>query len=1651
MRTRPVSVPFTSAHRRRSAKKIRDMARAFGPLCLFWTFNPDDKSGNVFLRLTLCEVDTNDSFPVVDDERWLEAHLKHSHRFTEPGDERTHRFEIPLKSKADLLRNAAKHPARVAQEMERVAKSFVEVVLGVKTTPRTWVPKSECDPGVYGTCGGVFYVIEEDGRRTPHVHGGAFGFSVDPTLLEIAALFADIKAWIADWIRSVSNVTIPENAVVCREVERATGVRSDRTFGVGALPAPDDAAHAARVGELVATLLNHHRHCKTCDRRHIVRCRLCMPELHGVNATELCTVAFVPMRNSCRHDRVIPEVSLVSIDEGVDVGVIPIDDSVESDAVKAVLLDQYRCNRDGVVPPSVVLCEACPPAVNAPLVWIQSRPFVDVVRHEDDDIGIAMSRASLLEIVRWLESGPARSDDMRYHEVAAYLREYMDTIADDEKPALLRTIRDAVRCSHGYTAPYNAIVSGLLRCNTAMKLSGNYVSSEAQLAYTTEYVTKCPKIQSTLNSCARALQRNRQRGSTAEDVGTLQRELIYVNQVASQHIQATQGDVELSDTILAMSVAGADSDYFTCEFERLNQDRDLQVFEALLAVRARDNQAATEFADTVEFVETLGIPDSIDEPLMDGIHEEQRTTRARATRLQDSSDDGSEYDPLDDDSASASDYTSSEDGDDEHDAEMMRRVPYDPGRLQRVTHNMRPRDLDREIVMRYGYRGAQLEALALYFYAALYADRKRKGGRGSFDYDNRFASSNTREQFARLQFSVISFAGRGRPFPSIKQMQDSEAACDRFAQLVLLYFVPWTIDSLPDFANARDVCAAFLAQCESVTATYVERCSLELIRRLVRESSVPFKTKAMIQALRARHSDTLSWRSKSAPECDRAATMNGHSGSRRTPEAERERLLQAFLDASAEYERLTPSQRKKLEARTRFNNAFSAFCGPRTAAPADAQTQHAAAFWRGQATARDAEAFWRECNRVRTAFQTKVPRIIAESSIHGRTVPEFTQEQINELLSSSSASQESFLRSYVRYIAAINHAQRNGGVIRAVDRSRGRHGEKQLIISARQGDHAATFDLWRQNTLLLGGPGTGKTHTIGKLIAALELYTGLKACVVAPTGAAANLYVGRGTTVHTAFSEGDPSSIRLNLLQSLGCDPVTELGILVVDEVSMLPADKIHLINSLLRDAQETSERAELPFGGVPVVFVGDFFQLRPVARSSIQSLRLQLGYLAGDAPHAVEGAELLCKCGLRSLTEQMRASGDPGHALRLRYARAELSVDDITLGIVSGYFEPLVSSDSNALQLAAEHLHARQKTHPMHPMLARLRPLDVDDADWSLDDPRVKVVCLDNTERRDLNHERALSRAAATGEILVRWRVQTPLTDQLHDIEPEALRRLYADEDLYGRHFWQTFVRGAECMIFMNYCVQKRVSNSTMGRFYGLVWADPERHAVCHEHIQHATEQSLLCVDLPWPPDEILVEFDREQLGLDPTSAWPEDETLVPGKVVLPFKAEERSFRGDLQVHTHGTYIKSFNATPRGDTHSKSRNDISASLFQVELSFAITQWKVQGSTLDRLVLWLAPRTSLPRYTADGLYVLFSRCPTADSLRYVPYPGDSNWDHIASLRYPQELFDWLSCFRVDDNDASLQYYDFDAEADLLAQRKVELIQLSRTLGKRSRP
>jgi len=129
---------------------------------------------------------------------------------------------------------------------------------------------------------------------------------------------------------------------------------------------------------------------------------------------------------------------------------------------------------------------------------------------------------------------------------------------------------------------------------------------------------------------------------------------------------------------------------------------------------------------------------------------------------------------------------------------------------------------------------------------------------------------------------------------------------------------------------------------------------------------------------------------------------------------------------------------------------------------------------------------------------------------------------------------------------------------------------------------------------LTGSPGTGKSFVLQVIIPQL-FYKNVG--ITATTGCAA-INVG-GTTIHSFFKLKPDTNVskHINKLISTKCDTykkIRDLDILIIDEVSMLDSILCNTISNILKACKNTDK----VFGGIQMIFVGDFFQLPPVTNN---------------------------------------------------------------------------------------------------------------------------------------------------------------------------------------------------------------------------------------------------------------------------------------------------------------------------------------------------------------------------------------------------------------------------------------------------------------------
>lgn len=481
--------------------------------------------------------------------------------------------------------------------------------------------------------------------------------------------------------------------------------------------------------------------------------------------------------------------------------------------------------------------------------------------------------------------------------------------------------------------------------------------------------------------------------------------------------------------------------------------------------------------------------------------------------------------------------------------------------------------------------------------------------------------------------------------------------------------------------------------------------------------------------------------------------------------------------------------------------------------------------------------------------------------------------------------------------------------------------------------------------LIHGGAGVGKSTFARALVmkAVLAAREGEepKQTVVcaAPTGIAATLLI-NGRTLHSLLGiqpwqgHGGPSA---SVSQRLAPLPrATAEGrfhnrhILLIDEVSMVGSGFLGAIDRRLRDIKGV----DLPFGGMGVVLMGDFFQLQAVGDTSLPKAALtchDTSFTADRMKRAVtlvnSGGQLFREFRMYRFTQQMRVrQDDPQHtALIESFQRVDKEQSPLNDDFI-------------------RHLETKYLT----PQEVRL------DHSWM----DATIIVPSNQQRHFLLPHLVSHFALRHGKPIIRWRYQIPHASRLEQEHVEALYRLFPELTGY-------FVQGAPVFMTSNLNPNKGMANGTAATLHSLSWDSVSHVAEMTLKVQNAAPGEI--IDLEVLPLSVNVEIAANQL-LDETQRGRRratDETLVPGRIVIPLACDSEF---TLRIGKDVPVI-----------HPKE--------FPYELAFAITFHKCQGRTMNKIVLDLNQQHGSGRHasvTYSSLYVGLSRVRKGSDIRLFP-------------------------------------------------------------------
>ncbi len=142
------------------------------------------------------------------------------------------------------------------------------------------------------------------------------------------------------------------------------------------------------------------------------------------------------------------------------------------------------------------------------------------------------------------------------------------------------------------------------------------------------------------------------------------------------------------------------------------------------------------------------------------------------------------------------------------------------------------------------------------------------------------------------------------------------------------------------------------------------------------------------------------------------------------------------------------------------------------------------------------------------------------------------------------------------------------------------------------------------NVFLTGEPGAGKSYTINMFCDWIEKERRIYPSVTASTGIASTHI--NGVTIHSWSGIGikeilTPNDIKAILQKSYVVNRIASARVLIIDEISMINGQTLDNVDRVCREVRALSDMSARgqAFGGLQIIFVGDFFQLPPVSKDN--------------------------------------------------------------------------------------------------------------------------------------------------------------------------------------------------------------------------------------------------------------------------------------------------------------------------------------------------------------------------------------------------------------------------------------------------------------------
>jgi hypothetical protein len=426
----------------------------------------------------------------------------------------------------------------------------------------------------------------------------------------------------------------------------------------------------------------------------------------------------------------------------------------------------------------------------------------------------------------------------------------------------------------------------------------------------------------------------------------------------------------------------------------------------------------------------------------------------------------------------------------------------------------------------------------------------------------------------------------------------------------------------------------------------------------------------------------------------------------------------------------------------------------------------------------------------------------------------------------------------------------------------------QYILSYVKDNINGTNNSRLMHLIVHGGPGVGKSTMAKELVRRLrECRYDMLSC--APTGIAASLLVD-GKTIHSLFQIYIPKKKQTTAhshtnrtLQPLkdadliaARDTFAKCKVLLVDETSMIDPSLLHHIHTRLCQIMGCEE----PFGGLAIVLLGDFFQLKPVKGTAFFDAALNPIPDQKKATPFAYGCELLALFKMVDFTQQYR-SKDPAHTATINQMRTmekpiTLSLLD-SLQVLSKDDVKPVSTSRGVLELAPFATAA--------------------------------IVVFSNRERHSINLSQARRFARNKGVPILQWKKDICVPADM----------AYLSDLLYEHEAGLTgvFVEGAPALMTVNLNATAGLANGTPVVLHSVIFKEDVDSDEIRQKIADARPGDIISIPTPHAVMVTIPHIDSDKWNL-------RHESLEDNRVVIPLTSGSNGDKITLDDQT--IYYKS-------------------------------------------------------------------------------------------------------------------------------------------------